>query len=367
MIIYTVGGAVRDELMGLTPADIDYVIVGATQPDIDMLLSTGYKFVGVDFPVLLGPDGCEYALARIERKQGTGHTGFQCDTTNVTLEQDLYRRDLTINAIARSSDGSIVDPYNGQSDLDNRILRHVSPAFSEDPLRVLRVARFAARFGNFSIAPETMELMETISAQPELYQLSPHRIWNETEKALRCNYAWKYFDTLLKTYAINAVLPGGDTTALQQGILLLSQCHPQLDSVEKLGILLYHFDYQQLVDIFSRITIPTTYQQFILTVVKSKQSMLDLHDGDNQPDSIMSLFMSLHGFDHTRPLLFKQLLRVYYQTYHIPTPVILMMYDLFNTFNDEPYQSEYKLLIGTQQGPNIAKSLHSLRLRYCCL
>lgn len=168
MKIYLVGGAVRDALLGLPIKDKDWVVVGATPQG---MLDAGYQQVGRDFPVFLHPQTREeYALARTERKSGSGYTGFTCYAApDVTLEADLQRRDLTINAMARDDNGEIIDPYNGRDDLENRLLRHVSPAFSEDPLRVLRVARFAARYAHlgFRIADETMTLMRDMNAAGE--------------------------------------------------------------------------------------------------------------------------------------------------------------------------------------------------------
>jgi tRNA nucleotidyltransferase (CCA-adding enzyme) len=180
--IYRVGGSVRDELLGRPVADRDWVVVGAT-PEI--LIASGYKPVGRDFPVFLHRDtGEEYALARTERKHGRGYRGFEFFASpDVTLEEDLARRDLTINAMARDERGTLIDPYGGQSDLKAGVLRHVSPAFVEDPLRVLRVARFAARLG-FVVAPETRRLMRELVATGELVELAPERIWQELAKGL---------------------------------------------------------------------------------------------------------------------------------------------------------------------------------------
>ena len=185
MQIYLVGGAVRDELLGLEVVDRDFVVVGASP---QTLLDLGYSQVGKDFPVFLHPQSKEeYALARTERKAGKGYTGFTCYAAeDVTLEEDLQRRDLTINAIAKSSDGELIDPFDGVKDLKQRVLRHVSPAFSEDPLRVLRVARFAARlhpFG-FTIAPSTWQLMQHMVATGELTELSRERVWQELSRSL---------------------------------------------------------------------------------------------------------------------------------------------------------------------------------------
>ncbi|WP_114327482.1 multifunctional CCA addition/repair protein [Candidatus Colwellia aromaticivorans] len=183
--IYLVGGAVRDKLLNRAVKDNDYLVVGAT---VEQMLLLGFKQVGKDFPVFLHPKTKqEYALARTERKQGQGYTGFDCYAApDVTIEQDLLRRDLTVNAMAMSKNGTIIDPYHGKKDLENRILRHVSNAFIEDPLRVLRVARFAARYHNdgFTIAAETLILMTQISNSGELATLSAERVWQEMQRAL---------------------------------------------------------------------------------------------------------------------------------------------------------------------------------------
>ena len=188
MQIYKVGGAVRDRLLGIPVTDIDRVVVGATTEE---MLALGYKPVGSDFPVFLDPkNGDEYALARTERKSGRGYGGFVFHASpDVTLEEDLIRRDLTINAMAEDDAGNLTDPYHGQQDLDARILRHVSPAFAEDPLRVLRVARFAARYAGlgFTVAPETLELMRELSESGELEALTPERSWKEISRALMEN------------------------------------------------------------------------------------------------------------------------------------------------------------------------------------
>lgn len=183
--VYLVGGAVRDQLLDRAVKDHDYLVVGAT---VAQMLSLGFNQVGKDFPVFLHPTTKqEYALARTERKQGQGYTGFSCYAEpDVTIEQDLLRRDLTVNAMAMNSNGTIIDPYQGQQDIENRVLRHVSDAFIEDPLRVLRVARFAARYHSygFTIANETIELMTKISESGELLSLSAERVWQEMQRTL---------------------------------------------------------------------------------------------------------------------------------------------------------------------------------------
>jgi len=205
---YLVGGAVRDQLLERIIVERDYVVIGAT---VEQMLSLGFQQVGKDFPVFLHPKTKEeYALARTEKKQGKGYTGFTCHASpNVTLEQDLLRRDLTVNAMALTDSGEIIDPYNGQKDLSDRILRHVSPAFSEDPLRVLRVARFAARYQylGFTVCPETMVLMRNISKSGELKALSSERIYKEMERSLTEQSPEVFFDILHQCEALKEIWP----------------------------------------------------------------------------------------------------------------------------------------------------------------
>jgi len=198
MNIYLVGGAVRDTLLGLIPKDRDYVIVGATKDDINSLLDSGYHWVGKDFPVFIGPDGCEYALARTERRTGLGYYGFDTYSgADVTLEQDLSRRDLTINAMALDEQGAVIDPFGGQEDLTKKRLRHVSLAFTDDPVRVLRLARFLARFGStWQVAEETRGLCEVMHEEGRLKELVPERVWQETCKALAEPEPWLFFEHL---------------------------------------------------------------------------------------------------------------------------------------------------------------------------
>jgi tRNA nucleotidyltransferase (CCA-adding enzyme) len=228
MQVYLVGGAVRDEQLGVRFNERDWCVVGATP---EQLTDDGYKQVGKDFPVFLHPKtGEEYALARTERKTAPGYHGFSVNfSTNVTIEEDLQRRDLTINALAKSPDGVMIDPYGGQKDIDDRILRHVSDAFSEDPVRILRVAKFAARFSSlgFSIADETMTLMKAMVDNGEVDALVPDRVWKETEEALRGKNPRTYFEVLRECNALSRLFPEVDALF---GVPQPAKWHPEIDT-----------------------------------------------------------------------------------------------------------------------------------------
>jgi tRNA nucleotidyltransferase (CCA-adding enzyme) len=229
MKTYLVGGAVRDELLGLPVRERDWVVVGARPED---LLDQNYRSVGKDFPVFLHPETKEeHALARTERKTGPGYRGFETRfSPDVTLEQDLERRDLTINAIAKdTATGALIDPFGGERDLRERWLRHVSSAFVEDPVRVLRIARFAARFAplGFRIAPETLALLQEIAARGELDALVPERVWQETQRALEMPQPRRYFEVLREAHALAVVFPEIDRLF---GVPQPAQWHPEVDA-----------------------------------------------------------------------------------------------------------------------------------------
>lgn len=228
METWLVGGAVRDRLLGLPPGDRDFVVVGCTP---DAMLAAGFKAVGRDFPVFLHPrTGEEHALARTERKSARGHRGFVVDAhPSVTLEEDLGRRDFSINAIAEGTDGRLVDPYGGQRDIAARVLRHVGPAFAEDPLRVLRAARFMARFASlgFRVADDTMALMRDMVAGGELAELVPERVWQELVRALRSATPSAFLRTLRECGALAAVLPEVDAL---YGVPQRAEYHPEIDT-----------------------------------------------------------------------------------------------------------------------------------------
>lgn len=226
MLIYRVGGSVRDELMGRPPGDRDWVVVGATPED---MVAAGFTPVGRDFPVFLHPETHEeYALARTERKTAPGYRGFvfHADRT-VTLEQDLQRRDLTINAIAQAADGTLIDPLDGRADIDARVLRHVSDAFVEDPVRILRLARFAARFGDFTVAPETMALMRDMVECGEVDALVAERVWQELARGLMEATPSRMIEVMRECGALRVVLPEVDRLF---GVPQPPQHHPEIDT-----------------------------------------------------------------------------------------------------------------------------------------
>lgn len=228
MKTYLVGGAVRDALLGLPVHERDFVVVGSC---VEEMLAQGFQQVGKDFPVFLHPQTREeYALARTERKSAPGYHGFVMHASpEVTLEEDLARRDLTINAIAQAEDGRLVDPYGGQADLAARVLRHVSPAFAEDPVRILRVARFAARFAGlgFMVTDETLDLMRTMVTNGEVDALVPERVWQEMAKALSTEHPARFFEVLREVGALKRLLPELDALF---GVPQPAQYHPEIDS-----------------------------------------------------------------------------------------------------------------------------------------
>ncbi|MFT5929924.1 MAG: tRNA nucleotidyltransferase (CCA-adding enzyme) [Oceanospirillaceae bacterium] len=257
---YLVGGAVRDHLLGLAVHEHDYVVVGSTP---EALVAQGYTQVGKDFPVFLHPiSKQEYALARTERKAGQGHKGFAVHATpDVTLEDDLLRRDLTINAIAQAPNGQLIDPYGGQKDIQAKLLRHVSEAFSEDPLRVLRVARFAAHLHHlgFSIASKTKALLGTITCSGELATLAKERLWQETHKALNSRSPWVYFEVLEACGALQELMPAlaellNRRPQALNTLKLLSESNTNADV--RLCALLYQLNKPQIEDLAAQIKIP---------------------------------------------------------------------------------------------------------------
>ncbi len=338
---YLVGGAVRDQLLGLSIKDRDWVVVGATP---EQMLAAGFKQVGADFPVFLHPhNNEEYALARTERKIGAGYKGFSVYAApDVTLEQDLSRRDLSINAMAINDQGLLIDPYGGQADLKQRRLRHVSPAFSEDPLRILRVARFASRFHplGFTVADETMQLMQQIVAAGEVDSLTAERIWQETQRSLTEAAPWIYIQVLRECGALAVIMPELDALF---GIPQPAAHHPEIDSgVHTLLVLQqasrlsadpeirfaallhdlgkartpkenwpHHYDHERLglapiKALCERLKVPNSYRELALL---ASEFHLRVHRcAEMRSDTVAKLFTQTDAF--RRPERFEKLLQV---------------------------------------------------------
>jgi tRNA nucleotidyltransferase (CCA-adding enzyme) len=279
MKIYLVGGAVRDKLLNLEPTERDWVVVGARAED---LLAEGFKPVGKDFPVFIHPTtGDEYALARTERKSGSGYTGFTCySSPDVTLEEDLLRRDLTINAMAMDDDGTIIDPYGGIADLQQKLLRHVSDAFVEDPLRVLRVARFAARFYSrgFRIAAETLQLMRDIAASGELDHLVAERIWKETERSLSEPHPEIFFRTLQDCEALPPIFPELCEHISTHGELLQRIATRCADPVLRLAYALSILDEPAINQLADRLRLPNQHRDAAL-IIHQHRHLIDISNG----------------------------------------------------------------------------------------
>lgn len=290
MKIYLVGGAVRDELLGLPIKEKDWVVVGATPSD---MLKKRFRQVGKDFPVFLHPEtNEEYALARKERKIGRGYTGFDFDVSeNVTLEEDLKRRDFTINAIAKTERGEMIDPYHGQNDLKEKILRHVSPAFSEDPVRILRAARFLARFAQvgFSIADETMTLMRKMVASGEVDALVSERVWKEWERTLLEKNPEKFFEVLSECGALSILFPEKvDVLSLIKAAQISSD--PEI----RFAVLFHDYSPPVFQTLCERYRIPNAYRELSVLIIKY---VIDYKKCfEKNPDTIFQLFQSVDAF-----------------------------------------------------------------------
>jgi len=305
MQIYLVGGAIRDRLLGFSPPyENDWVVVNGTPEDLD---SRGYKKVGKSFPVYINPHtGDEYALARKESKTGSGYHGFNFDANpNITLEEDLARRDLTINAIAEDENGLLIDPYKGQKDLDNRKLRHVSLAFKEDPLRVLRIARFKAKLHNlgFTITEKTYSLITEIVESGELLSLVPERIWLETEKTLKHSRFDQYFKTLIKINALDQIYP--DLAGLQKDFfsnIIFQQASQEMVSTKyRFAVIFYALLREKNSDIKEKIesmqknmNFPNSYKEIPL-LLNNSFSLIDKDISKYTPEHILTIIEKLNA------------------------------------------------------------------------
>lgn len=302
MKIYLVGGAVRDKLLHLPVTENDWVVVGAS---VDDMLKLKYRPVGKDFPVFLHPvTNEEYALARTERKVKKGYTGFNFDTSpTVTLEEDLKRRDLTINAIAKDEQGNLIDPYGGQQDLENKILRHVSEAFVEDPVRVLRVARFAARFYSlgFRVAPETMMLMQTMVASGEIDALVAERVWKELERALGEENPEQFFLVLEEAHALKKLFPQIKKSSLS---VLAKSAHKTADTQIRFAVLCHDMTEAELKLVCDRYRVPSDYRDLALLVVRQINNYKNAEKLSNE--DILKLLSQVDAF--RRPERFEKFL-----------------------------------------------------------
>jgi tRNA nucleotidyltransferase (CCA-adding enzyme) len=288
--IYVVGGAVRDELLGLPVKDRDHVVVGATPEE---MVKLGYRPVGKDFPVFLHPQTHEeYALARTERKSGRGYKGFTVHAApDVTLEDDLRRRDLTINAIAKAEDGSLIDPFGGRRDLEKKALRHVSDAFAEDPVRILRVARFAARFG-FSIAAETMQLMKDMVASGETDYLVPERVWQEFSKGLMEERPERMFEVL-------------EACGLRERLLPELETQPELMSgplTVRFALLCWALAEDEVETLCRRLRVPNDVRDLALLVSRNRDAL----ENARRPEELLELLKKTDAL--RRPERFAHLL-----------------------------------------------------------
>ena len=291
MKIYTVGGAVRDELLGLPVNERDYVVVGATPEE---MVKQGFKPVGKDFPVFLHPKTHEeYALARTERKSGRGYKGFTVYAApEITLEEDLKRRDLTINAMAKGQDGALIDPFGGAKDLAAKILRHVSEAFAEDPVRILRVARFAARFG-FAVHPETMALMQRMVKEGEADYLVPERVWQEFAKGLAEPHAPLMFDVLRQSGVLQKLLPEVKATPKNFAGSVAA----------RFALLTWPLEEAQVNALCDRLRAPNDVRELALTACRCRKKL-----ASTTPEALLDLLKTADAF--RRPERFAELLQV---------------------------------------------------------
>ena len=290
--IYLVGGAVRDQLLGLPVKEKDWVVVGATPQD---MLALGFRQVGKDFPVFLHPETQdEYALARTERKTGRGYTGFTCYAApDVSLEEDLKRRDLTINAMAQAVDGQLIDPYEGLQDLRNNILRHVSMAFVEDPLRILRVARFAARFSSFSIHHTTQLLMKQMVASGEVNDLVAERVWQELVRALEESHPQRFFEVLADCGALSILFPAFVNHSENVDALKKAAAISPLAIIRFAG-LMHNLNQTSLDEISARYRVPREFKELAMMVIQHQKDYQ--HSLKLSPEQLVQLLESLDAF-----------------------------------------------------------------------
>lgn len=353
MEIFLVGGAVRDALLNLPVTERDWVVVGSSPEE---MLALGFQPVGKDFPVFLHPiTHEEYALARTERKIGKGYKGFTFHSDpEVTLIEDLRRRDLTINAIAQSSSGEIIDPYGGQEDLKNKILRHVSPAFQEDPVRILRLARFAARFPEFTVHPDTLILMQNMVHMGEVNALVPERVWQEFSRALETSAPKKFLDVLKDSHAYEILFPEIKLTndvckSLQNAVEISTS------PLIRFSVLLQHLDKKAILDFGNRYRIPREFIDLCL-------SLITLLESDKSPDKITAeqILKLLKSTDsRRRPERFRQTLLAYQACTDPKNPKIELLQKTSEAVNKIDTQS---LQQQSLTGPEFMQQLEKMQL-----
>ena len=348
MKIYLVGGAVRDELLGRPIKERDWVVVGATQ---QAMLAAGYQQVGKDFPVFLHPKTKEeYALARKERKIAKGYHGFEFDTdASVTLEEDLLRRDLTINAIAKSESGDLIDPYHGVSDLNKKTLRHVSSAFSEDPVRILRVARFAARFSNFSVADETNELMKKMVQDGEVDALVAERVWKEFEKAMSEIAPWRFIEVLSDCGALSILFSIFNDKKVEIITYLKKISERTTDNFERIVLMMQSTNaLKSIEDLCKRYRASKPVIEMIRIVMNFQPVY--------SPDEILNLLISLDAF--RREDRFKQWLKIY-EVKTLNTEYSAYLLSAFNSINKIELSEDF---LANNKGKTIGEYINQQRL-----
>jgi tRNA nucleotidyltransferase (CCA-adding enzyme) len=330
--VYLVGGAVRDRRLNLPVTERDYVVVGSNP---QAMLDLGYRQVGRDFPVFLHPDtDDEYALARTERKVGPGHTGFEVHAgEEVTLEEDLRRRDLTINAMAEAADGTLIDPWGGAADLAAGCLRHVSEAFSEDPLRVFRVARFAARFARegFSIAPETLTVMQTMVAASTLEELAPERVFGELEKALGTDAPGVFFEVLNRCGALKYWFPDLESEPLKAWLDLLTRVAAALpETADRYATMGWLVDVRR-----EPLRLPKEFQRLVEGVSRPGRELPGWREA--APDSVLGWIRALDGL--RQPARFARVLNVVECCSGIDLDALAKLVDVVNSIDAAPLRA----------------------------
>lgn len=346
MKIYLVGGAVRDKYLNRPIIDKDYVVVGST---IDEMLLLGYKQVGQDFPVFLHPKTKEeYALARKEKKIGTGYYGFDCECTSVTLDEDLYRRDLTINAMAMSIDSEeLIDPYNGYRDLQEKKLRHVSKSFKEDPVRILRIARFLARYSHlgFTIADETIEMMKLMVNEGDIDFLIPERVWKEMVRALGEPDPWSFFNLLDEIGGLEKLMY--DIYDNQKGIEMIKETKTD-NALLNFAIIMHDIEVSKISTFCNQYHLPNEFKELAEFVSKEYKSCLMIKPNlkDNLED-YLRLYQSCPGKAYHRTDLFEKFVVV--------IDLLNKYYNKDDRFNKDEIISDLKYLV--VESRNITKEL----------